>query len=113
MLEVASVSPVAGGEMVTARHPYETMGPALQPVIAFELNDESLSRGGALAQSLAVLLERLFTVALLCVVFALIGVIAAAESSPSANAALAGFLHYDVKAHVDALLALLHIHMQK
>jgi hypothetical protein len=43
----------------------------------------------------------------------IIGVIVAAESSPSANAALSAYLHYDVKAHIDALLALLHIHMQK
>jgi hypothetical protein len=113
VLEVAAVRSVVAGDMLTSPHPYETMGPALQPVMGYAEHEERPARGLQVAQTVAAVVERLFTVVLLLCVFAIIGVITAAEASPSANATLSAFLHYDVKTHLDSLLALLHIHLQK
>jgi hypothetical protein len=85
----------------------------LRPVLGYDPHARREPRGLRLVQTLASIIERVFTIALLCCVFVIIGVITAAESSQSANSALAAYLHYDVKVHIDALLALLHIHLQK
>jgi hypothetical protein len=113
MLEVATVHPDVARGLAATHHPYETMGPALQPVMPYDLADEQATRGAHLLQAVASVVERLFTVGLVLCLFAVIGVITAAEASPSANAALSAYLHYDVKAHIDALLGLLHIYLPK
>ena len=113
VLEVASVRPVAVGDMVTSPHPYETAGPTWQPVMAYDMREPGAARGVRIAQSLAFALERLFTLAVLCLVFALVGAIVMSELSPIANAQLTAYLHFNLKAHVDALLALLNVHLKK
>lgn len=113
MLEMATVGADLAGPLLTAPHPYETMGPALQPVLSQDRREARGPRGAQVLLALGALIERLFTIALLIALFAIVGLITAAESSTSANAALTAYLHYDIKAHLDALLTLLHIHLQK
>jgi hypothetical protein len=104
---------VAGGALVTGRHPYEPMGPELQPILMQDQAPPRPSTASRVAATLGVIAERLFTVVLLLALFAAVGLITAAETSTKANTALTTFLHYNIKDHIDYLLGLLHIQLPK
>lgn len=95
------------------RHPYETAGPSLQPVLGYDGHEPPLPPGARIVTAVATIVERLFAAALVIALFGIVGSIAAAEASPQANHALTQLLHFDIKSHVDALLAMLHLHLQK
>jgi hypothetical protein len=105
--------PIVSNPIVTAAHPYESAGPKLQPVMdPVTLGGQPFprpSRAVDIASVLAALLERLLTIALLLGLFAVVGVIAAAESSEQANHALAVYLHLDIRQQVTHLLTILHL----
>lgn len=102
---------VGVGMSADGRHPYETAGPALQPVLPYAV--PPVSSGARVVTLVATVVERLFTVALVVALFVVVGSIAAAEASPPANHFLSQLLHFDIKSHVDALLAMLHLHLPR
>lgn len=103
----------APSPFVTASHPYESAGPVLHPVMEpVVMGGQPLprsSRAVDVASVLAALLERLLTITLLLGLFAVVGIIAAAESSEQANHALVAYLHIDIRQQITHLLTVLHL----
>jgi hypothetical protein len=106
-MEIAPVS-FAGAAQV--HHPYEVSGVAeLTPILDDGSRHEAMRQTQQVIGDVVALVERTLVALLLLGLFAVVGVVTAAETSTQANLALLGVLHFDIKAHVDQLLSSLHL----
>jgi hypothetical protein len=106
-MEVASV-PYASP--MHTPHPYETSGVReLMPIMDDPVRQARARQAQLIIGDIVALVERTMMIALLLGLFAVVGVVTAAETSSQADLALRGVLHFDVKTHVDQLLNTLHI----
>jgi ribosomal protein L37E len=104
------MAPLPYASPVMTPHPYETSGVReLMPIMGDTGRREVSQQTQQMIGDVVALVERLMVVLLLLGLFAVVGVVTAAETSSQADLALRGLLHFDVKAHVDQLLNSLHL----
>ncbi len=104
------MAPVSYASPARVPHPYEVAGvPELTPIMEGDRRYEAARQAQQMIGDVVALVERSLVALLLIGLFAVVGVITAAETSTQANLALLGLLHFDVKTHVDQLLTSLHL----